>query len=63
MYLLTGAAGFIGSALIAHLNEQGITDLILVDDFVNYPDKMPNLAGKQYVELVERDELFSLCDQ
>jgi len=63
MYLLTGAAGFIGSALIAHLNEQGITDLILVDDFVNYPDKMPNLAGKQYVELVERDELFSLWDQ
>jgi ADP-L-glycero-D-manno-heptose 6-epimerase len=63
MYLLTGAAGFIGSALIAHLNEQGITDLILVDDFTNYPAKTPNLAGKQFLLKVERDELFATWDK
>ncbi|WP_020571326.1 ADP-glyceromanno-heptose 6-epimerase [Neolewinella persica] len=62
MYLLTGAAGFIGSALVAHLNEQGIFDLILVDDFTNYPDKAPNLDGKKYLRKVERDELFATWD-
>ncbi len=63
MYLLTGAAGFIGSALLAYLNEQGVTDLILVDDFTNYPEKLPNLAGKQYRQKVERDALFATWDQ
>lgn len=63
MYLLTGAAGFIGSALLAHLNENGITDVIIVDDFVNYPAKMPNLDGKQYLKMVEREELFTIWDK
>lgn len=62
MYLLTGAAGFIGSALVAYLNEQGITDLILVDDFTHYPEKAPNLADKKYLRKVERDELFAVWD-
>lgn len=59
MYLLTGAAGFIGSALLAHLNEAGITEVIIVDDFTNYPEKAPNLEGKQYLRKVERDALFA----
>ena len=63
MFLLTGAAGFIGSALIAYLNEQGITDLILVDDFVNYPAKLANLEGKSYLRKVERDDLFTIWDK
>jgi len=63
MYLLTGAAGFIGSALLAHLNENGITDVILVDDFVNYPTKAPNLAGKRFLQKVERDLLFDTWDR
>lgn len=63
MYLLTGAAGFIGSALLAYLNEHGSTDVILVDDFVNYPVKAPNLEGKQYRQKVERDELFTVWDR
>jgi ADP-L-glycero-D-manno-heptose 6-epimerase len=63
MYLLTGAAGFIGSALLAHLNENGVTDIIIVDDFVNYPAKMPNLEGKQYIKMVEREELFTTWDK
>ena len=32
MLLLTGAAGFVGSNLVARLNEAGRTDLILCDD-------------------------------
>ena len=62
MYLITGANGFIGSALVAYLNARGITDLILVDDFVHYEDKTPNLEGKQYLRKVERDELFPAWD-
>lgn len=63
MYILTGAAGFIGSALLAHLNENGITDVVLVDDFVHYPAKAPNLEGKKFTRKVERDELFSVWDR
>ncbi len=39
MIIITGAAGFIGSCLTAYLNEQGRTDLILVDDFNPFPKK------------------------
>jgi len=63
MYLVTGAAGFIGSALVAYLNEQGITDLILVDDFVHYQNKTPNLEGKKFLRKVEREELFQRWDE
>ena len=63
MYLLTGANGFIGSVLLGYLNRQGITDVILVDDFQHYEDKEPNLAGKEYLVKVERDTLFAIWDQ
>ncbi|MTB49888.1 ADP-glyceromanno-heptose 6-epimerase [Lewinella sp. W8] len=63
MYLLTGAAGFIGSALVRYLNDQGITDLILVDDFMHYQDKTPNLLEKQFRQKIERDQLFDRWDE
>ncbi|WP_116108214.1 ADP-glyceromanno-heptose 6-epimerase [Lewinella sp. IMCC34191] len=63
MFLLTGANGFIGSALVQSLNERGITDLILVDDFQHYENKSPNLDGKEYLVKVERDTLFTVWDQ
>ena len=56
--LLTGAAGFIGSALLRYLNDRGHTDVVLVDDF-SRSDKQPNLAGKAYTEKVARDHLES----
>lgn len=62
MYLITGAAGFIASALVAHLNAAGTDDLILVDDFQRYPAKKANLAGKKYRMKIERDELFNRWD-
>lgn len=63
MYIITGAAGFIGSALVAFLNERGIEDLVLVDDFQTYPDKTPNYEGKRYRALVERSEFFGWWDR
>ena len=32
MIVVTGGAGFIGRSLIAEINKQGRTDVILVDD-------------------------------
>ena len=58
MILITGAAGFIGSALTAYLNEQGLTDLVLVDDF-SHPAKRPNWIHKRFRYLVERHQLWN----
>ena len=55
--IITGAAGFIGSCLTGYLNLKGFTNLVLVDDF-SREDKEPNLAGKQFLEKVEREQLF-----
>lgn len=58
MIILTGAAGFIGSCMAAKLNQEGFTDLILVDDF-SRESQQANYQHKQYTELVPRQELFS----
>lgn len=54
--IVTGAAGFIGSALVGHLNDLGYTNLILVDDF-GTEAKRPNWGTKQYAHVVERQSL------
>ncbi|MCB0734074.1 MAG: ADP-glyceromanno-heptose 6-epimerase [Flavobacteriales bacterium] len=51
--VVTGAAGFIGSCLVKHLNQLGHKNLVLVDDF-NKPGKSANLAGAQYLQQVDR---------
>jgi ADP-L-glycero-D-manno-heptose 6-epimerase len=53
MIVVTGAAGFIGSNLVAGLNRARYRDLALVDDF-SRPDKERNYAGKLYTERVDR---------
>ncbi|MEM6764733.1 MAG: ADP-glyceromanno-heptose 6-epimerase [Bacteroidota bacterium] len=58
MIILTGAAGFIGSCMAAKLNQEGFTDLILVDDF-SRESQQANYQHKQYTELVPRQKLFS----
>lgn len=54
MIVVTGAAGFIGSCLVTKLNQEGKTDLILVDKF-GISSKEGNLQHKKYTELVDRD--------
>ena len=53
MIVITGAAGFIGSCLARRFNDEGHSDLILVDDF-SREDKNRNLEDKQYLELIHR---------
>lgn len=57
MRVVTGAAGFIGSCLVAQLNSLGITNLILVDDF-SCTDKNKNLHGKDFDKKIDRDEFL-----
>lgn len=56
MIVITGAAGFIGSCIVGTLNAQGITNLILVDDF-SKTEKEANLADKVFVAKVQRTDL------
>lgn len=67
MIIVTGAAGFIGSCLIAKLNEENFNYIIAVDQFAggqaNDAEKKKNLEGKKIQEMVERDEFFSWLDQ
>lgn len=62
MIIITGAAGFIGSCLVAKLNEEGFRDLVLVDDF-SRPDKAPNWQGKSYSLTVDRRDFFTWLDE
>lgn len=55
--IVTGAAGFIGSCMVQYLNELGLENLILVDDF-GVESKRVNWESKKYLQIVERYNLF-----
>lgn len=57
MLILTGAAGFIGSCLLRKLNDEGLTDIVIVDDF-SRPDKNRNLEGKDFSKKIDRREFL-----
>ena len=61
MIVVTGAAGFIGSCLIARLNEDNFNHIVAVDDF-SYPEKEKNLESKKILERVERTAFFEWAD-
>ena len=56
--VVTGGAGFIGSALIWGLNQRGI-DKILVADRLDRSEKWRNLNGLQFEDYIEADDLLS----
>lgn len=58
MIIVTGAAGFIASALVAKLNAENYNDIVVVDDFSD-PEKLKNLEGKKITEKVHRDKFFN----
>jgi len=67
MIVVTGAAGFIGSCIVAALNARGIKDLILVDHWDTHESgldaKRHNLDGKFYVRFYDKTEFLKLIEQ
>lgn len=57
MIIITGAAGFIGSVLAGKLNQEGMHDLVLVDDF-SRKDKENNLGNKKFRLKIPRNQFF-----
>ena len=55
--VVTGAAGFIGSNIIAGLNARGIDDIIAVDDMTQ-GDKFRNLADLRIADYVDADTFY-----
>jgi ADP-L-glycero-D-manno-heptose 6-epimerase len=55
MIVVTGAAGFIGSYLVGHLNRLGLDEVLAVDDF-GRADKIKNLNLKRLIGLVHRSD-------
>ena len=62
MIVITGAEGFIGSCLVAKLNQEGYNDLILVDDFSD-GERSKNLTDKKYSAKIERKAFFEWLDK
>jgi ADP-L-glycero-D-manno-heptose 6-epimerase len=56
MILLTGAAGFIGSNILASLNQKGRSDIIAVDDLRD-GGKCANLTNRQFADYFDAEEI------
>jgi ADP-L-glycero-D-manno-heptose 6-epimerase len=58
MILVTGGAGFIGSNVVAALEEAGISDIV-VSDRLGTDERWRNLAKRKLRDLVEPDALYA----
>jgi ADP-L-glycero-D-manno-heptose 6-epimerase len=58
MIIITGAAGFIGSCVVQHFNNNNRNDLILVDDFTQ-TRKANNYSNKKFQAKIERSEFIA----
>jgi len=59
MYIVTGGAGFIGSAMLWKLNSMGIDDILVVDN-LGTSDKWKNLVNRRYADYAQRDAFIDL---
>ena len=61
MLLVTGAAGFIGSNVVASLNEAGRSDIV-VNDVLGGEGKWRNLASRQFADFIPPADLMRWLD-
>ncbi len=59
MIIVTGGAGFIGSAIIDALNKRNITDILVVDQLGN-DEKWKNLRNLSFADYVEKDDFLEM---
>lgn len=62
MIIVTGGAGFIGSCFLWRLNQEGITNILVVDH-LGLTDKWRNLWGKLFADYLEKDTFLSLIEK
>lgn len=59
MIIVTGGAGFIGSAFIWRLNKEGFDDIVIVDH-LGTSDKWKNLVNRRFNEYIPKDEFLQM---
>jgi ADP-L-glycero-D-manno-heptose 6-epimerase len=59
MIIVTGGAGFIGSALIAELNRRQISDILVVDE-LGADQKWKNLRNLSFADYVEKNDFLDM---
>jgi ADP-L-glycero-D-manno-heptose 6-epimerase len=57
-YIVTGAAGFIGSRLVEALNRKGISEILAVDDLEN-GEKVKNLARLEIQDYLDKRDFLT----
>jgi ADP-L-glycero-D-manno-heptose 6-epimerase len=58
MIILTGGSGFIGSCFLWKLNQEGIKDILIVDN-LDSTEKWKNLVGKNYRDYMQKNDFFN----
>jgi ADP-L-glycero-D-manno-heptose 6-epimerase len=61
-YVVTGAAGFIGSRIVEGLNRRGITEIIAVDNLAQ-SDKIGNLARCEIADYLDQSAFLAGIDK
>ena len=61
MIVVTGGAGFIGSVFVAKLNDEGIEDIIVVDE-LGTSEKWKNLVKRRYADYLDKDAFLGLIE-
>lgn len=62
MIVVTGGAGFIGSAIVWKLNNEGLDNIIIVDN-LGTSDKWKNLVNRRYVDYIHKDRFRDMLSE